>query len=244
MKRPASPQESPPPLKLSRTASEGKSYARILVDGFYGDHSDMTWQTYEYMCALVIQVVEVKWAIPWNQVIWICAVGTWMKAIPITLMQLGRGHAIEFYMPCAWHTTAEGYSFDGYEGRVLTKSMNLMQARLAESTKARLCDVPHLNVQLKQCVIQTNAPIFDCGDFKQQRINTSKASTHMIHLPHNVPLVVEPVLEAGTRAFNEKYYNQGGKSYEDKPPSKREQIQVYEECRKNGLGGGGKTVSL
>lgn len=229
----------PPPLKLGGVR-ERKEYARILVDGYYGDHADMTWQSYEHMCRRVIEVVEDKWKLSWEHVIWVCAVGTWMKAIPITLMQLGLGHKIEFYMPCPWTTTTQGYTFDLQYGDMLTRSMDLMQARLAQSTKVRLCEVPHLNVQIKDCAKQAGTASFhSCGDFAQQRENTAKASTHMIYLPHFVP-TVDAVQDTETAEYKKKYYTQGGKIYESKPPANRERINVYDECRSLG----GKSVSL
>ena len=230
-------QDAPPIGKLSQSRVE---YARILVDGFYGDHADMTSQTLEIMCKKAITIVTEEWKIPWNRVIWVSLTGTWMKAIPLILMQWGFGHSIEFYIPCQAKKTPRGFQFLGTEGRIISRSMDLMQNRLAETRNVKLCETPHMNVQLRQCVDQTEAAMFLCDDFKQQRMNTSNTSTHMIHFPHIEPSAADA--EIGTKAYNDAYYNQGGKSFESKPTDKRFQVNVYDEIRKHGLGG--KTVVI
>lgn len=225
-----------------------KNYTRILVDGYYGNHSDMTAQALELMCQKAISIVQDVWQIPWQEVIWISTTGTWMKAIPLILMQWGFGHAIEFYLPCHWKLTEKGFDFMGTEGYVLTTSMTHMQKRLAESKKVNLCEVPHMKKQLQNCVTDTKASMFYCDGFNQQRADTFKAATHMIHFPHFAPSIGSNITvdkgqskqegpEVGSKEYNDAFYRQGGKSYDSMPTKNRYQVNVYDELRKNGLGG-------
>lgn len=248
-------------LKMSASATP---HIKLLVCGYFGDHADMTAQTMEHMTRVVIDIVQNTWKIPWSQVTWISLAGTWMNAIPLALMQTGLGNAIEFYLPCEWSSTRhedgqegsgpnglkkrrhtgpsgsnnDAFIFKGSNGFILKRSMDHMQRRLAETQKVKLCEVPHLSAQMFQCAEASQAvSMFKCDDFVQQRVCASRTATHVIHLPHLPPTQgTLGALDIGTKAYNDAYYKQGGKCFEDAAPTRRAQVEVYQELRNNGLG--------
>ncbi len=219
-----------------------QEYCRILIDGYYGDHADMTASSLEQMSKKALDLIQNHWKIPLNHIIWICTASTWMKSIPLILMQQGFGHAIEFYFPCHWRLKNDRLVFYGREGQIITRSMDFMRQRLAESKSVAQCEIPHLSTQLKDCILDLGerASMFYCDGFPQQRSTVSRASTHMIYFPH-----ITPTINASTtndrqnpgKIDNDAYYNQGGRSYEEKPSDRRLQVNIYKELRTCNLQG-------
>jgi hypothetical protein len=258
-----------------------QEYCRILIDGYYGEHSDMSSSTLEQMSKKALDLIQNHWKIPWNHIIWICAASTWMKSLPLILMQQGYGHAIEFYFPCHWRLlkgpkdtgpNKERLVFYGREGQTITRSMDLMQKRLAEGKSGAQCEIPHLSTQIKDCIMDMGdrASMFFCDGFVEQRKILSRASTHMLYFPHITPTInasnvmsstitpnaptdpattatapsglvgssghIDPNLPP-SKIDSEAYFNQGGKSFEEKPPNRRLRVNIYEELRTCNLQG-------